>query len=237
MAAGLVGGALSPHNMRRVFGCLRSLCRDEGHGPAAAAIAAQEALFEAVLAAEAPDRLADGEKLPFGDLAPRPALPDRACGKPVKSAPENPDILSQNPDILSSPHNKDSSPSRITPFARETASAAPVESAEAVQGEPGAGPALFSASTAPGGLLIDPETVLGHVEGGREACRAFVAAFRHRPARVTPDGVLAIRARSEREAFALCRDWLAPLTAWAAESGLSGVVFEAAAGSEATGPP
>lgn len=263
MASGLVGAALSPHNMRRVFGCLRSLCLAEGQAPAAAAIAAQAALFEAALAAEAPGTLADGSQLPFGRLAKSP-LP--ACGKPVEKRPGNPDILSENPDILSGPHNKDSSPSRINPLSRDPAregavdglpekpAAAPGERAQGLQGvceaagarpareAPAEGPdaaakpakALLSAATAPGGFLIDPEAVLGHLTGGREAVRAFLEAFRHRPARVTPQGVLAISASGAGEAFTLARDWIDPLLAWAAESGLSGVVFEEG---QPRGPP
>lgn len=261
MAAGLVGAPLSPQNMRRVFGRLRSLCEAEGQAPAAAAIAAQAALFEAALAAEAPGRLADGSELPFGSLAPRPAA---ACGKPVEKRRGNPDILSRNPDILSGPHNKDTSPSRINPLSRPEAregavedaplpggpesapqpAPAPGESPAGFQGvceagaavptsqaalhkRPETGKSLISASTVPGGFLIDPEAMLGHLQGGREVVRAFLEAFRHRPARVTPEGVLAVTASGEKEAFRLARDWLDPLLAWAAESGLSGVVFEA----------
>lgn len=253
-SAGLIGAELSPHNIRRVFGRLKSLCEMEGQRPAAMAVAAQEALFEAALAAEAPGRLADGSELPFGRLAARAAPVRQPCGKPVESVPKNPDILSQNPDISSSPHYKDTSTSRINPFTREPAREAPVEGAEGLRGEFGAndapptsdaqaqrpraegedaaastpesGELLAAAATAEGAFLIDPEALLGFLPSGREAAKAFIEAFRHRPARITPLGVLAIAATGEREAFVLSRDWLAPLTAWAAQSGLSGVVFE-----------
>lgn len=216
--SGLVGDVLSPRNIRRVFGLMRSVCQQENQAAAVSAIIAQEALFEAAMAAFRAENVAL-----------------QACGKPRKNPDTesafvsgNPDILSKNPDILSTVHSIDNSPSGIYPPSREPAREAAVDNPEAPLADvPATDQALpcAEAALAVQGFAVAPERVIPWLPAGRARQRAFVEDFKQRPMRLMPSGRLLIRVRSEREEAVLTDRWLIVLLNWAEAHGIADVEF------------
>lgn len=235
---GLCGKALSPDNMRAIFKRLAHLMRYEGHPPAAAAIEAQAALFEAFLASETPVRRPDGSQAAqvepeFDFDAPLTDgnAPSGACELPVEETaergticPEKGDTLSGKGDILSSVHIRNLSPQGYIPF-----TAAPAEAACEI---PVTGQAVIARE-----FFLDPVSMIGHVTACRSDRRAFGEAFAGRLGRIDAHGVLTIVCSDGAEAEALSGRWLEPLVGYARDIGLSGVVFAARAGTRERPPP
>ncbi|MBI1401442.1 hypothetical protein [Hyphomonas sp.] len=231
--AGLCGKALSPDNMRAIFTLLARLMRLEGNQPAAAAVEAQAALFEAFLASEAPVRRPDGsEAAPEFDFGPQAEenAPAQPCGKPVNDrpergtiCPEKGDNLSGKGDNLSSAHIRNLSPQGLTPF---TAEAAATGCEQLIAGQAVVAREFF----------LDPMAMIGHVTACRADRRAFGEAFAGRLGRIDAHGVLTVVCTDPAEAESLAARWLEPLVGYARTIGLSGVVF-AARGRAAEWPP
>jgi hypothetical protein len=231
--AGLCGKPLSPDNMRAVFTLLARLMRLEGHPPAALAVEAQAALFEAFLASETPVRRPDGSapeieapQFDFGagfEVSAPVEKPPSPCGE----NPEKGDNLSGKGDNLSSAHIRNLSPQGYTPLARGAR-----EPCEIPVTEPVLGQAVIARE-----FFLDPAGMIGHVTACREDRRAFGEAFAGRLGRIDAHGVLTIVCSDGAEAEALSGRWLEPLVGYARDIGLSGVVFAARAGTRERPPP
>ncbi|MBA4338331.1 MAG: hypothetical protein C0421_05755 [Hyphomonas sp.] len=227
--AGLCGKALSPDNMRSVFTLLARLMRAEGNPPAAAAVEAQAALFEAFLASETPVRRPDGSQAaqvepefdfdaPGTDEKP----PAEACEMAVEetgergtSCPEKGDNLSRKGDILSSAHIRNLSPQGYTPTAPEAREADEI--------------LIAGQAVRPRDFYLDPMAMIGHVTACRADRRAFGEAFAGRRGRIDAHGTLTIVCSHAAEAEWLAERWLEPLVSYARDIGLAGVVFAARA--------
>lgn len=245
--AGLCGKPLSPDNMRAVFKLLARLMRAEGNPPAAAAIEAQAALFEAFLASETPVRRPDGSEVSqtepeFDFDAPQtdekgPAAP---CELPVEEPaergtirPEKGDNLSGKGDNLSSAHIRNLSPQGYTPSAPEAREGGEPDGSEnLIADAPVTGQAARRRE-----FYLDPMAMIGHVTACREERRAFGEAFAGRLARIDAHGTLTIVCAHAAEAEWLSGRWLEPLVRYAADIGLSGVVFAARHAARAKPPP
>ena len=215
--AGLCGKPLSPDNMRRAFKLLAALMRAEGHPPAALVVEAQQAVFEAFLASEAPVRRPDGSEpgidQPGFDFGAE--SPSAACGKPCGKPDGKGDNLSGKGDNLSSVHIRNLLPSGIS-----TLAPAPREACEFL---------IAVQAIRAGEFFLDPMAMIAQVTACREDRRAFGKAFAGRMARINPHGALTIFCNGEAEGAELADRWLEPLVAYAASVGLSGVVFKSRA--------
>jgi hypothetical protein len=199
--AGIAGEKASAENIRQIFRILDKLLRSEGEFVTAQTVCALAAEFEEALRKRKEISII-GRPLPAGEKA----------GAAVESAGLNPDSLSLNPDSLTIGYNKDLSPSGIT-------TPAPADRA-------GCGWIYAAAATARGEFLFDAEGLLAHAALCRSDRLDLLHDLQGRLARVTRDGVLAIRCRSAGDAEAMQRRWLDALLGWATDAGLSGVVFD-----------
>lgn len=215
--SGLSGVKATPDNIRAVFAVLARQLAEEEQFSARRAVEALRDEFEGVMARHA-ELCVIGR--PLEDNS-GPVDEGRKPGHDVRlSGDENPDKMSENPDILSSAHNKDTSPSGITSFARE----APC------------GKIMAGAATGYDRFLLDTEGMLAHATLNRRQRAELIEDLQGRTARVTRDGVLAIRSRSEADAEAMADRWLDALLGWAGDVGLSGVVFDVAFPAPPPGP-
>lgn len=204
---GLTGGKASPRNIQRAFEAIAGALKAEEEFTALRAVQALRDEFEAAMSRfdeisvigrplGGPTEAVEGEAKPGHNVR----LSDAG----------NPDTVSRNPDMVSAAHNKDSSPSGVTPFAREAA----------------CGRILAGAAVNRAAFLFATEGLLAHATVNRRERLQLVEDLQGRLARVTRDGVLAIRVRTEAEAAAMAGRWLEPLLGWAADLGLAGVVFD-----------
>lgn len=216
--AGLAGETASPANIRRIFRVLDALLRREGEFTTAQTVAALAAEFEQALRRRREISVI-GRALPPAD----PGLPGPAedAAAPVENEglnpdrlTQNPDRLTRNPDSLTIAYSKDTSPSGI--------------STPAAPREAGCGKILAGSATAAGEFLFDAEGLLAHAALSRSERLALLGDLQGRLARVTRDGVLAIRCRSGGDAEAMHRRWFEALLGWASDAGLAGVVFDGA---------
>ncbi|MDP3458147.1 MAG: hypothetical protein Q8S09_02630 [Hyphomonas sp.] len=199
--AGLAGEKATPENMRAIFALLGAVLRAEEEFVTARTVAALAEEFEAAVRRRRAISVI-GRALPAGE---------NGAG-PVESLGLNPDSLTRNPDSLTIAHNKDTSPSGLsTPDAPADA---------------GCGMIFAGQATGAGNFLFDVEGLIAHCTASRSERLQLVADLQGRLARVTRDGVLAIRCRSAGDADALQRRWHEALLCWATDAGLSGVVFD-----------
>lgn len=239
--AGLCGKPLSPDNMRAVFALLARLMRLEGNPPAAMAVEAQQALFEAFLAGEAPVRRPDGSEADIEapefdfEAGYDASEPVENAAAPCGEKPGKGDNLSGKGDNLSSAHIRNLSPQGYTPRARGAGEACAIPDAPPPD-RPGA---EFVTGQAVRGreFFLDPMAMIAHVADCREDRRAFGEAFAGRLGRIDAHGVLTIVCRDAGEAEALSGRWLDPLVRYAAVIGLSGVVFAARHTARSKPPP
>jgi len=212
--AGLSGAKASNTNIRRVFAVLVEALRAEQEFTTARTVEALAGEFELAAARHAEISVI-GRPI---EGVPAASEPVESCQKPCQtvrvSEGLNPDSLSRKPDSLTIGHNKDNSPSGITP-----SGASPLQ---------GCGKILAGAATSWRDFIFDVEGVLAHAALCRADRLALMGALQGRLARVSPDGVLALRCTGPAEAEAMAARWLEPLLGWAADAGLSGVVFDAA---------
>lgn len=214
--AKLVGLKPSNAHIRAVFACLKKALLAEQEFTTARTIDALAAEFELAAARHAKITVI-GTPLPATETAPdaepKPCQPVRV------SESRNPDKFVGNPDNLTLAHSKDIYTSGNTP-----------------SGTPGAEPCgkiLAGAASHQGSFLFDTEGVLAHAALARSERLALLRDLQGRVARVTPDGVLAIRCRDVPGDVAIAERWLERLICWASDAGLSGVVFDA----EVRAPP
>lgn len=221
--AGLCGKPLSPDNMRVVFALLARLMRLEGNPPAALAVEAQAALFEAFLAGEAPVRRPDGSQAEIDEpefdfeAGNEVSAPVEIAPAPCGEKPGKGDNLSGKGDNLSSAHIRNLSPQGYTPRARGAGKACGIPDAQPVAAQAARNREFF----------LEPTAMIAHVADCREDRRAFGEAFAGRLGRIDAHGVLTIVCRDPAEADALAGRWLQPLVSYGADIGLSGVVFAA----------
>lgn len=212
---GLAGVKATPGNIRSVFAALvRQLTAEEEYSTRRAVEALRDE-FESAMARHREisiiGRRMEADQM--GDQAPvetdvKPGQDVRLCegGKA--------DILSRKADILSKGHSIDISPSGNTPSAREA-------------GDPETcGKILAGAATGTERFLFEAEGLIAHATLNRRERLDLISDLQGRLARVTRDGVLAIRARNEADAEAMAARWLEPMLGWAADLGLAGVVFD-----------
>lgn len=218
---GLARAKASPDNIRAVFALLDRLLAAENEQAARRLVSAHREAFETVMQER-------GNVAVIG--RPAEAVPGPPAGapapveKPVKSGapkgdakPGKGDRMSVKGDILSNAHNKDTYPSGIITSGRSEV-ASPARAC---------GRILAGAGTASGDFVFDGEGAALHAALSRSARLAMLRDLQGRMARVTPDGVLAIRSRSEADGAAMAARWLETLLGWASDIGLSGVVFDA----------
>lgn len=201
--AGLAGEKASPDNMRAIFRTLDRVLRQEEEFVTARTVAALAEEFEQAV-----------RRRREISVIGRPIQPVEDGAGTVENEGRNPDSLTRNPDRLTIAHNKDLSPSGIS---------TPADPAET-----GCGKIFAGQATAAGRFLFDVEGLMAHGTASRSERLEMVADLQGRIARVTRDGVLAIRCRSAGDADALQRRWHEALLGWAADAGLSGVVFDGA---------
>lgn len=206
---GLSGVPATPANIRAVFGALSRQLNDEQEFSTRRAV---DALLEDFEDAMTRHRELSVIGRPL-EASVRPVDGGANTGQNVRlSGARNPDKMSRNPDILSSAHSIDNSPSGNTPSAHEA----------------GCGKILVGAAVGFRQFLFETEGLLAHVTLNRRDRHDLIVDLQGRMARVTPDGVLAIRVRNEADAEALARRWLEPMLGWAGDVGLAGVVFDGA---------
>lgn len=218
--AGLSGAKASNANIRRVFAVLVAALREEQEFTTMRTVEALSAEFEAAAARHGEisviGRPLGGAK---STSAEAPASMSKTCQTVRVSGSLKPDSLSRKPDSLTIRHNKDTSPSGITPCGSD-----PPE---------GCGKILAGAATGWHDFVFDVEGVLAHAALCRRDRLDLMGALQGRIARVSPGGVLAIRVSGPAEGEALAARWLPALLGWAGDAGLSGVVFDA----EVRAPP
>lgn len=206
---GLSGVAATPANIRAVFCALsRQLTEEQEYSTRRAVDALLEEFEDAMTRHR--ELSVIGRPLEAGLQAVENGA---NAGQNVRlSGARNPDKMSRNPDILSSAHSIDNSPSGNTPSAREA----------------GCGKIMVGAAVGLRQFLFETEGLLAHVTLNRRDRHDLIVDLQGRMARVTRDGVLAIRVRDAADADALASRWLDPLLGWAGDVGLAGVVFDAA---------
>lgn len=211
---GLAGVKATPGNIRSVFAALvRQLTAEEEYSTRRAVEALRDE-FESAMARHREISII-GRRMEEDET---PVESDAKPGHDVRLCEgEKADIMSRKADILSKPHSIDISPSGNTPSAREAA-------------EPETcGKILAGAATGVERFLFEAEGLIAHAALNRRERLDLISDLQGRLARVTRDGVLAIRARNDADAEAMAARWLEPMLGWAADLGLAGVVFDGAA--------
>jgi len=219
--AGLIGRKASPENIRAVFHQLSELLRDEDEPVTRRLVDTHRDAFEAALArsrqVEVIGMRPTGNPGDVPPLGPVDSVDKGGQDVPL-SPPERGTSRPERGTFRPTPYNKDSSPSGNITFTRE---ARPVEKILVAQAV-GTGDAVFSV-----------EGLLAHVTVSRKERLQLISDLHGRMVRVSPAGLLAIRADSEADAADIEARWLEPLVAWAGMLGLSGVVIDAAFAPEA----
>ena len=210
--AQLIGRKPSNENIRAMFACLKKALLDEQEFTTARTVAALAEEFE-VAAARHAQITVIGTPMPEDQPAEKP------CQDVRVSQGGNPDRFVVKPDNLTCGHSKDNITSGNNPSGAEPP-------------EP-CGKIIAGATSHRGSFLFDAEGVLAHAALPRSERLQLIRDLQGRPARVTADGVLAIRCRGSREDAEIAARWLERLLSWAADAGLSGVVFDGAV----RGPP
>ncbi|RAN30647.1 hypothetical protein [Hyphomonas pacifica] len=211
---GLIGRKATPENIRAAFSCLMRLLREEGQENACRVVESLRGTFEEALQRSV-DVAIIGTPLEGKMGGDRPVDKSAKGGQDVSlSGGQKGDISSRKGDISSRPYNKDSSPSGITPFARDAREAC--------------GKILAAQAVGQGELVFCTEGLLASATLNREERLQLIRDLQGRIVRVSPDGILAIRVRDDADAEAMADRWLEALVRWATEVGLSGVVFDAA---------
>lgn len=205
--ARLVGRKPSNEHIRAVFACLQKALLAEQEFTTARTIAQLAEEFELAAARHAQIRV-------IGRPIPEPEEDEKPCQDVRVSEGRNPDRFVGNPDNLTLAHSKDIYTSGNTPSGTA---------------EPGpCGKIIAGATNQHGSFLFDTEGVLAHSALPRSERLALMRDLQGRVARVTPDGILAIRCRATPDDAEIAARWLEPLLGWAGDAGLSGVVFDAA---------
>ncbi|MBB40971.1 MULTISPECIES: hypothetical protein [Hyphomonas] len=212
---GLAGVKATPGNIRSVFAALIRQLADEDQNSTRRAVEALRDEFESAMASHHElsvigRRLEDGA----GELDGAVDGAAKAGHNVHLSGDENPDIMSRKADILSKPHSMD-----ISPSGKSTPAASPAA----------CGKILVGSAVGFDRFLFEVEGLLAHATLNRRERMDLIHDLQGRVARVTLDGILAIRARNEADAEAMAARWLEPLLGWAGDVGLAGVVFDGGA--------
>tara|TARA_R110000787_G_scaffold3148_4_gene12642 strand:- start:36743 stop:37795 length:1053 start_codon:yes stop_codon:yes gene_type:complete len=218
--AGMIGRKASPENVRAVFTELTELLREEDQPVVRRLVESHRAAFEAALARSREVEVIGMKVVPGGPDVPPLAPVDKPVegankgghSVPVSGA-ERGTSRPERGTFRPTPYNKDSSPSGNITLARE---ALPVEKI------------LASQACAIGDCVFSVEGLLAHATLNRRERIELVDALHGRMMRVSPAGLLAIRAYDAKDAAEVEARWLEPLVSWAGSVGLSGVVIDAA---------
>jgi len=214
--AGLAGMKASADNIRAAFRVIDRVLAEEEEHAARRSVQGYLETFEGVML-ERRNICVIGRPIEPAKPSPTPVdKPPKGESLAPLSGPLKGSLSLRKGSLSLQAHSIDTSPSGNIPLARET------------RPDPACGKILVGAAVTAGAFVFETEGLLAHATVSRRERLDLIADLQGRLARITPDGLLAIRARSGLDAEALARRWLEPLLGWAGDVGLAGVVFDAA---------